>query len=595
MSQTVNLAYDFLYNLPYRYRIEIYDAGENNLLYVSDGFNPALSTIAVENIKVNQAQWATWDASIQIDDSVYNIIDDSVLDNGTVMKIYLGKTQQTTQNIFYGIIDTIGTARSEGDLLKYGVNAKGFGVITNYTLVNFQKIPPPDTFKNGQILDTVATIPFFANNLVKSLWGDLDIMPLLDYTLSQRFGKNFTLNFVSDSVKDFIPGINNPLVTAAQLMNTISQMSGAVWYVDENKQLIFKYPYSDYSGIIVKDYWEATDSGDYTAYVKDGSSFGYTDSTRPDDGFANQLFAVADKTEQLGYNSNAVAFTSLYNKNIAFAVIADSSKFKNMSFVMSKVGPGSNATNPAIAKVYGYIVKDKNQSPTGSLIASFTISISDISETATPIVKIDRPQFADVVVGDIYWFVFLETGSDEKNTVRLWHDDDITTPSSLTRLRLSAQRLGNDVDLSNLGSDGWFVSNQGPEYSISYASTQSIIVEASDPLSIDRWTPNRPVQARVTIPSMKNIQAAQAYLQLIVYQTSQKIRNYDSIDVSIPNILIKPGTTIQLASNRLKDLAFENNRIAIPNSVGYNLDVRNYSIGSKYCSLSLKGSGSAIE
>ena len=104
MSQTVNLAYDFLYNLPYRYRIEIYDAGENNLLYVSDGFNPALSTIAVENIKVNQAQWATWDASIQIDDSVYNIIDDSVLDNGTVMKIYLGKTQQTTQNIFMELL-----------------------------------------------------------------------------------------------------------------------------------------------------------------------------------------------------------------------------------------------------------------------------------------------------------------------------------------------------------------------------------------------------------------------------------------------------------------------------------------------------------
>ena len=115
-------------------------------------------------------------------------------------------------------------------------------------------------------------------------------------------------------------------------------------------------------------------------------------------------------------------------------------------------------------------------------------------------------------------------------------------------------------------------------------------MEASDPLSIEKWSPNRPVQARVTIPALKSIQAAQQYLQLLVYQTSQKIRNYDTIETSIPNNLIKSGTEVQLASNRLKDLAFENNRTASVLSVSYDLDVQSWSIGSKFCTLSLKSS-----
>lgn len=586
-----SLTYDYNYNLVYKYRIEIYDALETQLLYLSDGFNPTSSNLVVTKINVTQAQWSTWDASVTIDDSVLNSIDTNILDCGVVMKIYLGKTVPTLQNIFYGIVDTVGPSRFEGDLVQYQITAKGFGVIANYTYVNFQKVPPPDALVQGvAVASSPSAIPFFAKNLVNTLWTGVDIMPLLDYTLSQRFGPNFSLSGISQAVNDFIPGINSPLVTAAQLMNTITGMSGAIWYVDENKNLVFKYPYGQNAGIIVKDYWEATDSGDYISYVKAGTSVSYSDSIRSDDGFANQLFAVADKTDSYGTQASAVAFTSLYNKNIAFAQIADSSKFQNMSFVMSKVGAGTDEPNAATSKVYGYIVKDNNQSPTGNIVAQFTINVSDITDSPLPIVKINRPSFADITIGNIYWIVLLEHGSGENNTIRVWHDDDVTTPSSNTKLRLSAQRMGGNSDLSNFGTDNWYVSNQGPAYSISFATVESILVEASDPLSIERWTPTRPVQARVTIPALKSIQAAQQYLQLLVYQTSQKIRSYDTMQVTIPNNLIKPGTEIQIASNRLKDLDFSKNRTAMVLSVTYDLDVNDWSIGSKFCSLSLRGS-----
>ena len=75
------------------------------------------------------------------------------------------------------------------------------------------------------------------------------------------------------------------------------------------------------------------------------------------------------------------------------------------------------------------------------------------------------------------------------------------------------------------------MSAQGPQYSIAFATTSNMIIEASDPTSIDKWSPGRPVQARATIPTLKNIDAAKQYLQILVSQTAQKIRNCNNLTV----------------------------------------------------------------
>ena len=580
--------YDSIYNKPLKYKIEIWDAIEEALLYTSNGFNVPASNLVVEKITINQIQWETWDATITIDDSVYNNLDLDKFDNGCVMKIYFGKDESSVQNAFYGIVDSMGPTRLGGDKISYDVSAKGFGVVPNYTYVDFQKVPPSDTLKPGANLTNPLSIPFFANNLVKSLWGDINIMPVLDNTLSERMGNNFSMAGISDAVKDFIPGIKNPLVTAAQIMNLLSQMSGAIWYVDQYKNLQFRYPKGDNSGIIIKDYYEDTDSGDYTAYVKGGTTFAYKDSTRPEDGFVQQLFAIAEKIDIQGQQSKAVAFTSLYNKNLAFATVPGPSKFSNMTFILSKIGAGTDDPNPATSKVRGLIVSDVNHSPTGDVIGEFAINISDISDTPAPVIKIDRPILHNISYDKLYWIVLFERGSGENNTIRVWHDDDVTTASTLLHPRYSAIQP-NTTNSTEFDTDGWFVSAQGPEFSISFATTENIIVEASDPLSIARWSPGRPVQSRASAPSLKSVQATQAYLNLVVSQTAQKIRLYDNLEVSIPNNLITPGTEIQLASDRIRDLAFENDVVAEVKSVSYNLDVTEYAIGSKYCTVSLRG------
>ena len=266
-------------------------------------------------------------------------------------------------------------------------------------------------------------------------------MPLLDYTLEQRMGPNFSLEFVSDAVVDFIPGIKSPLATASALINIVARMSGAIWYVDQNKKLQFRYPYGDNQGVIITDSWNILDSGDYTAYVHPSSSFSYRDSTRPEDGFANQLFAIAEETNQIGMNTTAISFTSLADKNLAFAVIPGVTKFNNMTFIMSKVGAGTDEANPAVAKVRGMIVTDNEKSPTGNTIATFSIPVSSITDTPQPILKIDRPTFRDIQIDKLHWIVFFGSGSGDDNTVRLWHDDDKTTASTPNNPRYTAMQF----------------------------------------------------------------------------------------------------------------------------------------------------------
>lgn len=588
-TTTFNKTFDAFYNRPIKWKLDILSPDENQVYYHSDGFDISRSNIIIEKIQLTQSQWETWDCSISLNDSVYNNLDLNRFDNGAVVKIQFGKSEDTLRNAFYGIIDLMGPNRESGDKITYDVFAKGFGVVPNYTYVNFIKIPPPDALTFNAKIVNPKQVPFYAVNLVKSLWGDLDIIPLIDYTLTQRMGSNFTLDAVASSVKDFIAGINSPFVTASQVMNLITGMSGAIWYIDENKKLNFRYPFGENSGIIIKDYYETLDPGDYTSYVVSGS-YSYKDSTRPEDGFAQQLLAIAEDIQfSDNLNSKAVGFFSLYNKDVAFAIKPGVSKFSNLTFIMSKTGAGTDAANPAIAEIQGYIVDDNNNNPGHKVISEFTILVKDVPQNPAPIIKINRPSFKDIKIDKMYWIVFKERGSSEDNTIRIWHDDDFTTASTVDHPRFFAQRvLPNGGDTLEYVDKGWFVSAQGPEISTGFATTENIPLSASNDLSISRWSPGRPVQARVSVPALKSVQSTQAYLNIVVQQTSQKIRNFEPLTVTIPNNFIQSGTNIQTASDRIKDLAFENNRMAMVKSVGYSLDTSAYAVGTKVCGVTLR-------
>ncbi len=314
MSLNYPRGFDSDYVKPLLHKVSIYDQSENSLIYQSNPFSPNDSnsnTLAVNALEINQQMWQTSDTVITVDSSTNGVKFEypDAIDCNSVCVIESGKTDGTKENTFYGIIDAIEPLRFGIDGLRYNIYAKGFGVVPNHTFINFKKIAPPESLNPGAVISNNQNQDFFAHNLFRSVFTDQSIMPLLDYTLQQRLGVGATLDEISEIVKDFIPGIRNPLVVASQVLNLIADMCGAIWYIDEQKRVVFKYPLGENSGIIVKDFYDQLDDGDYTSYILEPLSF--IDSIRSEDGFAQRLFAVAEKSDIVGGSSRNIAFTSL--------------------------------------------------------------------------------------------------------------------------------------------------------------------------------------------------------------------------------------------------------------------------------------------
>lgn len=604
MSLVYPRGFDFEYTRPLLHKISIYDQSESTLLYQSNPFNTsstASNTLAVQALEINQQIWQTNDAVLTVNsssnDSVFEYPD--VIDCNSVCIIESGKTESTKQNTFYGIIDAIEPTRYGIDGLRYNLYAKGFGVVPNHSFINFKKIAPPESLNPGAVISNNQNTDFFAHNLFRSVFEDQSIMPLLDYTLKDRLGTGATLDQISSTVKDFIPGIRNPLVVASQVLNLIADMCGAIWYIDEQKHVIFKYPIGDNSGILIKDFYNTLDDGDFTSYILEPLSF--VDSTRAEDGFAQRLFAVAEKSDIVGGSSKYIAFSSLFNKDIGQAVFPGASKFQNLSFILSKTGAGTDAPNPLTSKLFGFIVNNgPDNTPGTELIATFGIPIKDISTNPAPVYKLDLNfRVNEIAIDQLHWIVLQERGNDEDNTIRWWHDDDLKHVSSSNHPRHSAIRSlkTGRSDGDPFSGVGWVVSHRGPIYSHAFATTANVLCEASDPLSIEKWGHNRPVEARVQAPLLKSVQATQQYLDLLVQITAKKIRKYNQFVCTIPNNLIQTGTEVQVASDFLPALSMGKNVIAQVQGVKYSFDAssNDESIGSRQCIVNLLGYVSVLD
>lgn len=596
------LAYDDEYVKPNKIKLSIYNARETQLLYQSNSFGPtdptafSLGKLPVDNVDIQNTMWSTGEATVTIDDSVDRMLDYmGRFDNGAVLKIQLGKKESDLQNYFYGIIDRV-TASTEGpSQLKYIFNAKGFGSVANYTFVNFQKLAPPQSLTTtGNVVINTQNENFQAYKLFKSVWNDPSIMPLMDYTLEQRMGPGLTFDGVMSTVTDFIHGIKNPLVIASSVLTIIAESSGAIWYLDDNKNVVFEYPNANNSGFLIKDYHSSLDNGDITSYVEPRSNFSFVDSISPEDGFANRLFAIAEKTDITSSQGRAISFTSLFGKDIAQAVIPGPAKFQNISFIMSKIGAGTDAPNPKTAKIFGFIITDgpgiNAGTPTGDLIATFSYPISDIPSNPTPIFKLDiNFRVKEIQIDKLHWIVWQERGNSESNTIRWWHDDDLDTLSTASRPRYRGIRL-----LPNGRSDGdpysganWYVASRGPVMSYAFTTVSNVICEASDPLSINKWTPKRPVEVRVDAPLLKSVEGTQQFLDLLSQYSGKKIRRFNTISCSIPNHRLPAGKEVQIASKILPRMKMSDSSMAQVERVRYALSASDFAEGIRYMNVDL--------
>lgn len=542
---------------PIRYKLILKTPDDSTETYTFDSFHTENAPFTLTGLDVNLGSGITGDFTFAINDTKDKIMNNSSIDCGTVAIVQAGKTEQTYRNIMYGIIDEIEESYPEGDRRLFTFRGLGFGVIMNYTLLNMIFSANKEDLVGETMLDPA----FRIDSLVTKLFTSTEVLPILNApTLQERGG--FLIDSIANSINIIMPSINNPLATASTLLDNLASTSGTVLHIDPNKNVFMRAPHSKHSGITIRQ-WETdpitgaplrlNDPANTTAYYFGGWSS--KKMMKLDQGFFNRVYLTINVEEVINTSPGETTpvFTSLSNKDLAVSFFPGSVKLFNVALMLSKTGTGRSAVDDSfdLTGVQGLICEDNgNNQPGSKVICTFNIPYDQIDTGPTVIYKIDLEyKVANVDQNKLHWIVLFKRGESEDSTIQWYHDSDFVTDSTATAPRYSGMkrpftRQPNPHKTSF--SEGWGTSTKGPVFRYSFFLTNKTTIEVSDPISIKRYTPNRPVELRVNAPWISDIRTGFRYANTLLSYGAKLKRIYENKVLSIPNNLFFPLTLVNI-------------------------------------------------
>lgn len=615
--------FDDYYSKPLKFKLQIRSRDFQDILHNYNGFQieDPDNVIHLTSVDVKRGLQQTGAFEITIEDSD-RVIDRDKVDKGCIITVQAGKEEQDATNIFQGIMYDFGGERDHS-YLTWSIAGKGMAAVLQHTYVNFVRNAPSETLKTGE--QVFKKDPEFQIwKLFKQLFQDRLIYPLDRTPLVDRMGGEYDgttipvtnpfgvkLDGISELIKEIDPSINYPLTVASSVANAFADMVGAEWNIDENNRVIFDFPDSLSSGIVIKDRLAVDalgnylDNGDYTSFPIGNVRF--NTSIDPSSGFANVLFGTAELVSIISGEAGGESFESLFNKDLCQMVVPGASQLRDLTLILSKTGAGTDAPNPAEKKLFGFVVESEQQqeilTPTGDIVAKFEIPLSDIKEQPEPVSKINL-RFVPGIKLEIdkeHFIVLQEIGNGENNTIRWWHDNDDVTPSEAPPypnrlIRWSGRRL-----LPEGRSDGdtfsyrpWIMSSHGPVFSHAFLSGDKILTQARNVLSIARWTPTFPVETKIDASWIKHAVTFSQYLNTLVHLTGQPPVTFDTILCTIPNLLFKPGYSVQVIDDLL---GFPDTRAFFCQVTEdhYWAEADSYGLGNLVAEVNLKGYESPLD
>lgn len=557
MSQLLTIAEDYLD--PLKYKLIIKSPDESQTTYTFDSFDTSNAPFDLTNIDVNLNVGATGDFSFSINDTKDRVIKDTI-GCGAVAIIQAAKKQADYRNIMYGIIDEIEDSYPQGNALIYSFRGLGFGVILNYTLLNMIKSANKEDLLNGNTI--VGDPNFRIDNLVTKLFTSIDVLPIENSPLLIDRG-GFLIDSIADSINVFMPAVNSPLATASTLLENFAATSGTVLHIDPDKNVFMRPPYVKHSGITIRQ-WEVdpitglplrlTDPQDVTSYY-----FGGWSSKRfmkVEQGFFNRVFLTINTDTVIATSASTEegvepipTFESLANKDICVQFIPGSTQLFNIALLLSKTGDGRSSVDDSydLTGVQGLICEDNGSNQPGSkIIALFNIPYEDINTSPTVIYKMDLEyKVSNIDQNKLHWIILFKRGESEDNTIRWYHDADFLTESTDTVPRRSGIKrpftAQPNPDKINFNA-GFGTSSKGPVYRYSFFLSNKTTIEVSDPISIKKYTPNRPIEIRVNAPWINDIKTGFRYANTLLQYGAKLKRIYEKKKLSIPNNMFFPLT-----------------------------------------------------
>jgi hypothetical protein len=443
--------------------------------------------------------------------------------------------------------------------------------IWGHTFVEYERNIPFLNMKENELNLKNNDKKFWINNLVYDVFTNPDIMINKNGKSLQQRG-DFTLNGIDRTIPLSIPSTKFS-GTVDALLNQYAERAGLLIGVDETNDVFSKLPVYKSTGHVIKTNTSFTDNTDYTCVTRGEVSF--TASTDPSV-YAEVVIGNANTSSIVSNNSSTNNYTSLFNSDIAQQILLRSTELYELTLVLSKMNAGTNSDNPENTNLRGFIATDVDDRIGPDIVAELTYPLRDIPATPLPISRRNVVFKRPIVPNSKYWLVLQEIGGSENNTVLWWHDDGYAASNGAKTI--SASR---DVPFGRGEGEayipyGWKYNRNQHVYSYTFTS-QTPILHVSNTIfsgKLDDYEDPAPVEVLQSPTSIYDSPTMMQHLALFNEFSSRIVKSHNFGNVSIPNIFLKPGTSVVYFDNENVQYGINITDLRYNFVLGENLDVQ---------------------
>jgi len=478
---------------------------------------------------MSYAMGETGDFNIVVEDTA-NVIARDHLHN-TKVYLELGKTQSTLQHFLIGFADIMDINEPRTNYQEYRISGFGSAIQAQEILLLIRQASKKN---DGN---------FTVKKLFERCQQERKFRPLNRNAIEELNG--WQLN-ISSKLSTKFPVINEVFTTQWDFYDRLAALEGADWYIDFTggiETLTAKNPSKNHSGKIVKtgDLKSPSDKADNVSYITE--AFSIVDDSSSSAGVKTRLYTTTVIEQEVVSESLTNKGSSTLNERFIaqqINLLNDERRITDLKFRLRKIGEPDSPKG----RINGFVILDNDDKPTGKVLGTFNIDISQIEDDSDEITVNDidiKSRFLEG--GGKIWIGFTDRSglkgnveNDEKNTIAWHHDNSVNTAHTAGTYSATAVATENDRD-DPAGAD-WKVSTTGPVYTYSVMSTIRRLLARSNQTAIKRL---RNKESFVDTSFLKDPISVNKFLALNLNVMSKTRRTINGLKVTVPNnFIFKP-------------------------------------------------------
>ena len=540
---TITLARsDPTYYKPVKPKITITSLDGDDIYTVFDGFCTTSNSLPFIYCDYERASGETGTFNLIIEDS-QGLVEKDRVHNARVY-LEFGKTPDTWHTLFAGFADIMRVRRPRSfyqEILLTGPSTK---IQAAELMLLIRKAT--DTRNNPDY--SIAKLIIDMVNKRKS-------RPLNREDIGEL--TNWVVDLVSNGggisdrfTRSYFPIVNEVLTYFWDFMERMCAMTGGNWDIEPRRfgdrfieTLTMSYPNSKHSGVTIKSADLATtfDSPTRTAYIK--GAFEREDNSSIDAGVYTRVYTTSN-VEDVTIFDTMDTFAGAFDtraKAIAqqIPIENDQRRITGLDLRLAKVGEPESPKS----RINGDIVMDNANTPTGTVLATFNIDLSEIHHTQGRIsVDVaDKLKIRFLAGSNKIWVRIFDRsgikGDPEPNAADyiVWHHNNLfnqVTPfpqaTATTTFNGGQYKLASTMTAPN-----WVVTSTGPVMCVEIKSHINRLQAASAPTQAEkiRWKETFKDTSFLTT----DYQSVNKFLHAWLAGRSKTARSISSFLVTIPN------------------------------------------------------------